>query len=172
MQCSAEGAATCYKGSRRWRFRLPVDDGRIDSLHVHARDSLVLVYSLTDEESSWGKAVAIIPRARRPLWETQVGGLNRAPPIASFDGVLVAALGFVALIDRATGAFEWRHEYIYDGSGQTDVNLQVRDGVVTMIAAVPWRTTDFAKTCFGLETGVVLPCPESPSRDFGTSPNS
>lgn len=155
---SAEGSGTCQHGSRRWRFRLPVDDGRIDTLHFQAGEPLVLVYSLTDEESSWGKAIGLNWGARRPRWKADVGGLNAAVPVVSAGTVVVGALGFVASLDRANGTFSWRHEYVYDGAGRTDINLEVREGVVALTARVPWRLEDLVKTCYSLETGMIASC--------------
>lgn len=159
---SREGVGTCRDGSRKWAFRLPVDDGRIDSLHFNAGETCVFVYTLTDEESDWGKAVGLMPRERRPRWATQIAGLNRALPIAAGRSVLVGALGFIGSIDPSSGEFVWRHDFVYDGSGRTDIKLEMNDGVVAITAAVPWRLSDSVTVCYSVESGVVVNCPPKP----------
>jgi hypothetical protein len=130
-------------------------------LLVHAGEPFVLVYSLTDEEGSWGKAVSLVPRARGPQWSTHIAGLNLTVPIASEESVLVGALGFVASVDRRTGELQWQHDFVYDGSGRTAVTLGLVDDVVSLTSAVPWRLEDVVTVCYALETGIVVPCPRT-----------
>ncbi len=160
-QCrvAAEGAGECREGKNTWRFRLPVDGGRIDSLYVSLDDPLVFAYSLTDEESSWAKLAGITPHARRPAWTTQIGGLNLAVPVASSDSVIVAALAFVASVNRTTGDVQWRHDYVYDGSGRTTIDLATENDVVRVTATKNWGAKDTATVCYDFVTGVVVACP-------------
>ncbi|HJQ37057.1 MAG TPA: hypothetical protein VKB93_07955 [Thermoanaerobaculia bacterium] len=153
-QCtvSAEGAGRCRNAKNTWRFSLPVDDGRINVLYVSADEPLVFTYLLTDEESDWGRVTGIAPRARRPAWTTQVGGLNLATPVASADSVFIAALAFVASVNRTTGSIEWRHDTVYDGSGRTKIQLAVENNTVRV-------TADSTAVCYDSATGAVVACP-------------
>jgi hypothetical protein len=160
-QCrvSAEGTGECHDGKSMWRFRLPVEDGRIDSLYVSPGDPFVFAYSLADEESRWGKLAGIAPRARRPAWTTPVGGLNLAVPVASTESVLITALAFVASVNRRTGSFQWRHDYVYDGSGRTTIHLATENNLVRVTATKSWGAEDAATVCYDFATGVVVACP-------------
>ncbi len=161
-QCSvsAEGIAQCKDAKKStWRFRLPVEDGRIDALYVSADAPLVFAYTLTDEESSWCKLTGIAPRARRPAWTTQASGLNLTTPVASAESVFIAALASVGSVNRRTGAIEWRHDSVYDRSGRTAIELAVENDVLRVTATKPWGNEEATVVCYDAATGAVVACP-------------
>jgi len=159
-QVSADGSGLCREARTKWKFRLPVDGGRIDSLYVNSSDTLVLAYSLTHTKTGGGKLAGIRPRARRPLWTIDVSQ-NLAVPIASRESVLVAAPAFVASVNRMTGSFQWRHEFAGGRSDETVPQLSLENNVAHVVPTQTDRIRGVASVCFDFVTGSLVACPST-----------
>jgi len=158
---TSDGKGMCTKPGARWRFRLPTDDGRIDRLFFSAGDPIGFAYELTDEESSWASVVGFRPGNRRPAWRTPVPGLNMATPLLKDGVMIVAALAFVASIDRQSGEILWQHEQVYDSSGRTVIETAIVGETVVVAASNISRESDRIVACYSLSTGAFASCPAS-----------
>lgn len=156
---SSRGEGQCISGRKRWAFRLPVDDGSIHGLYFSTREPFVLVYSLTDEESDWGRVARVTPTEKRPKWSKQVPGLNLAAPLRSGNAIIVGALGYVAALSAAEGHEEWQHHWVYDDSGRTVTELSLSGECLLVRTFEITKETNSASVCYGAGTGIVRACP-------------
>lgn len=149
-ECRRDGVVTS-------RFRVPIDDGRIDRLAAATvGDDLVFAYELTDEESMWAKLVRV--RAGRLQWRRQVGGLNLALPVARQGDVFVAALAYVARVRLRDGAFRWRRERTYHGEGYESSELRFADRQLILTRRGSSKDDGVKVECLAPETSRSVRC--------------
>ena len=156
---TAGGSGLCVHAGNRWRFALPTGGGEIEKLFFSASDVIVLAYEVTDQESGWAYVVGFHPKARHPQWRAHIRGLNLAIPILKDRSVLIAALTFVGSIDQGDGHFDWRHEFVYNGSGRTSTDMSVVDGTLVVKSLNVEHADDVLTACYSLATGVIVSCP-------------
>lgn len=156
---TAAGAALCQrKGGRDWPFRLPVADGRINSLSfARYRDDLLLAYELDDGEGGWAQIVRIARGAKEPRWRFHVRGFNMATPVLHEGTILVAALAFLARIDTESGWPDWRLERVYAGGGFEIPELEVA-GKRVIVHSRDGTTDQRRSECFDVKTGACTSC--------------
>lgn len=158
QQCSVTkaGRGECRSGIAHWRFRIPVDDGRIERLAIsNIDDGIVLAYQLTDEEGVWGKLIRL--RGQRAKWQRNIGGLNLALPVARNGDVFVAALTYVARVKLRDGSFKWRLERSYGGGGYESSELVLSDSQL-IVTSQDITTSKSKQECLAVTTGRPEPC--------------
>jgi hypothetical protein len=95
--------------------RLPLRSGRIDFLfYGQVDDDLVLVYEVSDGETTGGTIVRLLPLSLRAKWRLNLPSFNLS--VGTFEGsrLYQAAFGFVAAVDLDRGTYVWSHQGLYD----------------------------------------------------------
>jgi hypothetical protein len=101
---------------RRLTIRLPLaKNSRIERvLYGDVEGDLLLVYEVSDGESSTGTVVRLALPGLTIKWRLTVPSFNLSEGTIDRTRLYQAGFGFVAAIDLTRGVFAWQHRDLYD----------------------------------------------------------
>jgi hypothetical protein len=104
--------------SPRGALQLPLDGHLtdIDALQFIAapRDTLIVLYEVSDGESGAGRVARVSLEPPRVLWVASLPSFNVGPAALDGASLYVSSLGFAGALNVVTGTYRWKHEHLYD----------------------------------------------------------
>ncbi|HEX8337238.1 MAG TPA: hypothetical protein VF621_10950 [Pyrinomonadaceae bacterium] len=103
------------RGEKTRRFNLRLDGGWLGRVYFHDYGGrLLLVCEAGDGEGAWGFVTLLEQPSMRGRWRQHIPAFNVGEPLREGRSLYVTGFGFVGRLDLGTGAFDWKHDDLYD----------------------------------------------------------